>query len=222
MTAKKNLRFQNEVSVFEFGNVYLKKPTLHFHDAPRLAFAYTTQKGSDKDSFKELKGRVTALLESLNLTVDYRRFKINLNFQGTLKIFTSPGGELGMIALDRTGKRAVALCELDMDALQEVSPVETQFVKFSVYPKQVMDLTIEVDRSKNWSEIKDIILEEDLVTKLQFLNSYQGSEIGKGKKSLSARLSFQAMDKTLTDREAKVAYDRIINKLKKKFKAKIR
>ncbi len=61
-----------------------------------------------------------------------------------------------------------------------------------------------------------------LLTDARLFDVYRGDQIDAGKKSLAYALTFQAPDRTLTDKEAAKVQSRIVKKLGKELRAKLR
>jgi len=61
-----------------------------------------------------------------------------------------------------------------------------------------------------------------LLADLQLFDVFRGGQIGSGKKSLAYHLTYQAADRTLTDKEAAQVRNRIIKRLEQELGAKLR
>ncbi len=61
-----------------------------------------------------------------------------------------------------------------------------------------------------------------LLTDARLFDVYRGDQIATGKKSLAYTLTFQAPDRTLTDKEAAKVQSRIVRKLEQDLGAKLR
>ncbi len=78
-----------------------------------------------------------------------------------------------------------------------------------------MDITIDVQ------QIFDIIssIKQKLLTNVELIDIYQGDNIKKGKKSVTLKLNYQALDRTLCDDEIESQITVVFDKLSKKLEA---
>jgi phenylalanyl-tRNA synthetase beta chain len=62
----------------------------------------------------------------------------------------------------------------------------------------------------------------ELLRDVRLFDLYRGKQLGEGKKSLAYSLTFQADDRTLTDRDANKLRDKIVARLNRELGAKLR
>jgi phenylalanyl-tRNA synthetase beta chain len=60
------------------------------------------------------------------------------------------------------------------------------------------------------------------VTSVDLFDVYRGEQIGAGKKSLAYRVTYQAPDRTLTEKELAQTRQRIIRRLEQELDARLR
>ena len=61
-----------------------------------------------------------------------------------------------------------------------------------------------------------------LVSEARVFDEYQGAQVPEGKKSLAISVSYQAPDRTLTDKDVAKAREKILGRLRAKLGAELR
>jgi len=61
-----------------------------------------------------------------------------------------------------------------------------------------------------------------LLRQLTLFDVYEGDQIGAGRRSLAWSLTYQAPDRTLTDREVNELHARIVAEIGRRFRAEVR
>ena len=123
---------------------------------------------------------------------------------------------------DLSGRNYVA--ELDVELLIKIGEGQVSFKQLPKYPSVNRDLALVVK-----DEIAAIELIEEikkvggqLLTEVFLFDVYKGNQIASGYKSLSFALTFQAEDRTLTDKEINDIHEKIEKALAEKFNANLR
>ena len=98
---------------------------------------------------------------------------------------------------------AVAVAEIDFDALLALAPVEVALDSLSTYPSIQRDLSLVVEERVPWSEIETGIGALNLANleSIRFIGTYRGKPIEKGSKSVTVRLIFRDPSRTLRHEE---------------------
>ncbi len=183
--------------------------------------------------FFDLKGIVDALTADLPLTqVRYEPGKASFLHPGqaaTLVLSASKSaGVFGLMhpktaATLGLGERAVLIGEFDVDALQAAVPERYTYQPVPRFPHALRDIAVIVDESipaeRLAAEIKTA--GGNLLRHLRLFDLYKGSSIPPGSKSLAYALTYQALDRTLTDKEVDKAHKKIEDRLKHVLKAQI-
>ena len=109
-----------------------------------------------------------------------------------------------------------AVFELSIKALLELSKSEKKYQKISPFPAILRDIAIVAEKSVLAYNIIKEIKEAggEILKNVELFDYYEGDKIGFDKKSLAFHLIFQSEDRTLEDREADDALNKIIKKLK--------
>lgn len=118
----------------------------------------------------------------------------------------------------------VAIFELDLDKISETQPAKMQFRPYSLLPHSKRDLSFFVSKDVPYADIEGAIRGcglEDL-SGLDLLDVFSGKNVPEGQRSLTLRLSFSRMDRTLKDAEVSSAFDKITQELKTEFGAVLR
>ena len=125
-------------------------------------------------------------------------------------------------ARDLPAATEIYVAELNLDAVTAASPIETRrAVTLPRYPFVVRDVSILVADALSAETVRATIRSaapETLIEAREF-DRYQGKGIPDGKISLSFRLTFQSLDRTLTDEEVQTAMQHIIDALARELQA---
>ncbi|MFO3796177.1 MAG: phenylalanine--tRNA ligase subunit beta, partial [Anaerolineales bacterium] len=109
---------------------------------------------------------------------------------------------------------ALLVAELELSTLRRKSRVRpAQAVP--EYPPLREDLAVIVPEEMPAAQVESLIFEAGgrLLSKVELFDLYRGEQIGTGRKSLAYHLTYQALDRTLTDEEIAPIRARIIRRL---------
>ncbi|MDE2869236.1 MAG: phenylalanine--tRNA ligase subunit beta [Chloroflexota bacterium] len=120
-------------------------------------------------------------------------------------------------------ERAWALL-VDMPAVRAASGGPPSFSAWSEYPSALRDLAIVVDADVTQAEVQDTIQRagRPLLQSARLFDEYRGEQIPAGKRSLAYALSYAAPDRTLTDKQADRAHNRVVRALQHRLGAELR
>jgi phenylalanyl-tRNA synthetase beta chain len=92
------------------------------------------------------------------------------------------------------------------------------------YPAVLQDIAVVVDEGVPASEVQAVIVEAGgkLLRDVRLFDMYRGEQVGAGKKSLAYSLTFQADDRTLTEKDANKLRDKIVRRLNATLGATLR
>ncbi|MDD3614521.1 MAG: phenylalanine--tRNA ligase subunit beta [Candidatus Pacebacteria bacterium] len=226
-----NLRFYDEVRIFEISKTFQKAPIRPYEEW-RLAIALADKTQPDDLLFFELKGIIEQLTEGLNCA-EVKFIDIDVNWltkNRAAKIIINEE-EIGYIGQLNprlshlyNNEFPMEVAELDVEKLYRLSKEEYEFTPLPKYPAVIRDISILVNRNIKMSDILNIIhqSEPDILFDVDLFDIYEGENLPKNKKSLSFHLIFQAEDHTLTNEEVGKSMEKIISNLKAKFNAEIR
>ncbi|WP_136709848.1 phenylalanine--tRNA ligase subunit beta [Agromyces sp. H66] len=120
--------------------------------------------------------------------------------------------------------RVVAVVELDLDAVIELTDPAVEARAIGTYPAATQDLSLLVDRAVPAASVAAAVREGagELLEDLHLVDDYRGQGIPEGSKSLTFALRFRAADRTLTAAEASEAKLAGAGVAAERFGAKIR
>jgi phenylalanyl-tRNA synthetase beta chain len=188
--------------------------------------------GEDMD-FYDLKGVVESLLQGLCVeTVAFRPVEHPSYHPGRtaeLVLNDQPAGVLGQLhplvceAYGLTDYPLLA-ADLDVEVLRAATRLQHAVRSVSRYPAALQDIAVVVDEDVPAAEVQAVIEQAGgwLLRGVRLFDQYRGAQVGAGKKSLAYSLTFQADDRTLTDRDANKLRGKIVRQLKKKLGATLR
>jgi phenylalanyl-tRNA synthetase beta chain len=240
-----NSRHQERIAIFEIGEIYLaREDGLLPDEKQRLSIimagvrneAHWREPAKKKLlDFFDLKGVIEGLFAGLHLDVRYEAAKHPTFRPGrTARIWlgeTQLGmlGDLHPLVVESYGGRfnagqPVLAADLDLSAILEKMGASYSFDSISSYPAVREDLALVVDRHIPAADVAEALRQAGgfLLKKVELFDVYEGSQIPYGKKSLAYHLTFQAPDKTLTDKDAFKQRQRILNQLGKRMGAQLR
>jgi phenylalanyl-tRNA synthetase beta chain len=114
--------------------------------------------------------------------------------------------------------------ELDLDVLLPLIPERYISQPVPAYPPVLEDLALVVDETLPAERVAEVIRQAGgkIVTGVRLFDVYRGEKIGAGKKSLAYSLTYQAPNKTLTDRDVAGIRAHIIRRLEQELGAALR
>jgi phenylalanyl-tRNA synthetase beta chain len=114
------------------------------------------------------------------------------------------------------------LFELEFDAV--AGHTLPAYVEISRFPLVRRDIAVEVDEALAYQSILDELRRHrsPIVTDIGLFDTYRGTGVEKGKKSLAFRVLLQDTRRTLTDAEVESAVSQLREVLKQQFNAKLR
>ncbi|MEA5026498.1 MAG: phenylalanine--tRNA ligase subunit beta [Erysipelotrichaceae bacterium] len=228
-------RYVTEFSLFEIANVYSNEGQLQ----ERLSLAMSTELTSskwkhqqEKRDFYTLKGQLTAVLESLGYEKKRLMFKelpaeydfFNPYQSAQIFIEHTLVGVLGVLHPLRQKEWNVGECllaELNLSAIYEIKAAKVKFKPIPRFPSVNYDLALIVDQTVNAGEMSAAIKKcgGKLITDVEIFDVYQGENLPDGTKSVAFSITYQSMDRTLTDQDIQPIQKDIISTLRKQFQA---
>lgn len=242
--AAANTRYQTRVPLFEIGPVYLTDedavlPT----ELARLAIVMTGDRADatwhDEEppryDFFDLKGVLEGLFGGLGLDVSYeaathpsfRRGRTAHLMLGENQIGVM--GELHPLAVENLDMRLeknqpVLAADIDLEAIYNKVPPIRPYTPLSAYPAVREDLALVVSQTVPSAAVVQEIRKAGgyLLREVELFDVFSGGSLPPGHRSLAYHLTYQASDKTLTDKDARKIRQRIIAQLERNLGAKLR
>jgi phenylalanyl-tRNA synthetase beta chain len=243
----RNFQHIDRAMLFELGFVYLPRSGQQLPDEPRrLAIAMGglithlgwsddhSREGSDAFDFFDLKGVLEGLAADLHLPeVSFRAVKtvphlhpgraaemlINGESVGSFgELHPKVAASFGLNAL------AVQVAELDAEKLLTAVPGRFAFRPIPQVPAAKRDIAVIVPADTPAATVLAELKAAggELLADARLFDVYTGESIPVGTKSLAFALTYQAADRTLTDKEIDKAHQKIEGRLRHVLKAQIR
>lgn len=182
--------------------------------------------------FYDLKGVVELLLTRLGLEGTFEPGEHSAFHPGRRAQVRVAGrdvgvmGELHPLVREAFGLPAQPVCalEFDLDGLLEAWGTPRRVAPISAHPPVYEDLAVVVDEGVPAVRVRDLIAQTGapLVRSVVLFDVYRGEQVGTGQKSLAYRLTYQADDRTLTDRAVSKVRARIVRWLERETGATLR
>jgi phenylalanyl-tRNA synthetase beta chain len=114
--------------------------------------------------------------------------------------------------------------DLDMDMLLALVPALYEIVPVPEFPPVLEDLALVVEESLPAERVAELIRRTGgkVVRDVRLFDVYRGEKIGTGKKSLAYGLTYQASDRTLSDKEVAGLRAHILRRLEQELGVKLR
>ncbi|MDP9226112.1 MAG: phenylalanine--tRNA ligase subunit beta, partial [Actinomycetota bacterium] len=185
-----------------------------------------------KWDFFAVKGIVEALLDSLRLPAAHFAPHAEMPFHPSraahLSLAETPLGVLGEIHPEvcvafGLPEGTVAF-EIATAPILAALPGRPSAGEVGRFPAVFLDLAVVVDASQRAGEIEDAIRSAGApeAIAVRLFDVYSGPQVPEGKKSLAYSLQLRVPERTLTEEDAAVVRDRILDELERRFGARLR
>ena len=225
------------IRLFEVGKAQFAVPERRtdrdpgFDEVPLLALVlaghWKTQALQDKPSaidFASTKGVVAALCKRLSIPVEFRvpaqpQVWLHPHRQAEVVCGNKVLGALGEVHPAVLEKFDIELpcyaVELNLSIAESSIQSRVAFQPFSRQVPSTRDISLEVDEKMTHGEVVARIkgLHPKNLVDITLKSLYQGDKIAAGKKNLLYQLTYQTMDRTLTDDDVNKVHDKLREKL---------
>ena len=228
-------RNNKDVSIFEIGKAFYKQGE-EYGETNKIAVLMTGEFYLGVDSRKNvdfyiIKGIAEELLDYLGYSGRYSFVikeeqmpdEVHPGQSALISVNNDVVGLIGRVHPTLT-KEAVYVFEIDLDKLLDKKVGKMKYKEVSKFPSVKKDLAVVVDKDASSSEIGTLIKKAagSSLTKIDVFDVYTGKGIDENKKSIAYSLTFEKMDRTLTDEEINTSLSKIIELLEKKAGAELR
>jgi phenylalanyl-tRNA synthetase beta chain len=239
---EKNARLQTRLAMFEVGQEFHPVTGSLLPDERLMLTIGLTGTGREQQwdnpagkamDFFDLKGIIEALLDRMHIKdtrfepadrMPYHPGKCALMYCGEQEIGIL--GELHPLIKQNYdfGQAPVLAAELKLAEILTLVPGWFDTVPVPALPPVLEDLAVIVDEDMPAVRVLETILQGGgkLLKEARLFDVFRGEQIGAGKKSLAYSLTYQATDRTLTDKDAAQVRQRIIRRLEQELGARIR
>ncbi len=241
-----NRRHHDRQKLFEIGSVFLPVPDDPLPAEPRrLAIVLagprdipTWQDGPEGRSdqplmdFFDLKGVLDALAHGLRIgALTYQPEEHSTFHPGRCagvylnKKRVGAAGEVHPVVRQAYDlEQPVVAAELDFDLLVEDIPLVDKIEPIIMHPAVYQDIALVVPEQTPANEVERVIRQAggEMLRDVQLFDVYRGEPIPPGKKGLAYALTYQAEDRTLTDKEVAKVHQQIVRAAERVLGATLR
>lgn len=217
--------------LFEVGKIFLPKEGQQLPEEPVVISL--GMYGPDAD-FYVLKGICENLLEQMHVgdvsyvpVTDHPTYHPGRTasvWAGEIKV-----GILGEIHPEVSRKYGIETAcyaaELDFEALFiAANRIELKYHALPKFPAVTRDIAMLVDKTVPALNIERVIKKSSgkLLDEIKLFDVYEGKQIPEGKKSIAYSVAFRAADRSLTNEEVNVVFEKIMKNLEKELSAQLR
>jgi phenylalanyl-tRNA synthetase beta chain len=180
--------------------------------------------------FFDAKGVIETLLERLGVDAEYTASTDSTLVparQAAITVDKQSIGILGEVHPRLTEQydiaaQTICLFEIDMEKLLAATSSDKKFRPLPKFPAVLRDIAIILDVETPSQKVIDIIGKSPLAARVTLFDVYTGKQVPQGKKSLALSISYQSIDRTLTDEEVDKAQGKILERLTKELGATLR
>jgi phenylalanyl-tRNA synthetase beta chain len=234
-------RNMTDIRIYELGRVFLNSDPADKNAQPYFLSGVIIGAGIlprwDRQSlpvdFYDIKGLVESFLLKISLdNVDLILYDNHVYFDPEQSIAIRRNDEiigyLGRIRAEVARQigieNTVFGFEFNVQKLYRHIDPDRRYQPFSKFPYTEKDLAIVVEKNISSADIRKVISEAggNLLTFVEVFDVYAGESIEKTKKSLAFRLRFQSLERTLTDSEINILFNKIIRATAEKLNARLR
>jgi phenylalanyl-tRNA synthetase beta chain len=244
--AEHNARIRGRLALFEIGPIFMSSEQGDLPDEfQRLAILLAGPRnlpvwqGADETAmdFYDLKGLITGLLEGLHIPeVHYEPGNNPIFHPGKrARVLSGPQqlgvfGELHPQVRERYDWPAayagvpILAADMDLDAILALVPSLYEIEPVPEFPPVLEDLALVVDEGLPAERVAELIRKTGgkIIRDVRLFDVYRGEKIGGGRKSLAYSLTYQASDRTLSDKDVAGLRTHILRRLEQDLGAKLR
>jgi phenylalanyl-tRNA synthetase beta chain len=243
--AERNSRLRARLALFEIGPVFLTPesadlPDEEQHIAIVLAGMRTLPGWQPSDSglldFYDIKGVISTLFDGLRIPqVHFEQAGHPSYHPGKCAKVMSGERQIGVLGelhpqvrrqfdWPASFRAEIMTADIDLAALLQLIPALFQTEPVPTLPPVLEDLAIVVDENIPADRVADIIRQSGgkVVTEVHLFDVYRDEKIGTGKKSLAYNLTYQAVNKTFSDKDVAGMRARIVRRLEQELNAVLR
>jgi phenylalanyl-tRNA synthetase beta chain len=238
---ERNARLVPRIAIFEIGPVFLAGEGALPDELSRLGIVLTGPRSlpgwqpTDETplDFYDLKGVIESLLSGLQIeNARYEPWKYPIFHPGKCARVLASEHQLGVFGELHPQVRenyampatSVLAAWFDMEALLKSIPGQHTVSSTPIYPPVLEDLAVIVAESVPAEVVEHLIRQAGgkVVHKVRLFDLYRGAQIGKEKKSLAYSITYQAQDRTLTDKDVAAIRIKILRRLEQELGARLR
>jgi len=209
-----NLRFFDEIRIFELGKHY-RRNGVRPNESWWIGGVLSGKAAKTTSIFFEAKGLIESLLERFGFDRDdyrwsepsHRQQDLQARMAASVCIGSDEVGTVGIVesrvvrAYDIDSH--VAYWRLDAEPLMKLVESEHEFEPLHKYPDALRDISMFVPRDRRIAEIEEVIYNASpkYLEEVELFDIYESEDAQGGQKSLAFHLVFRASNRTLTSEE---------------------
>ena len=228
-------RSNKDVAIFEIGKAFYKKQE-EYGETNKIAALmigdfYLGVENKKQVDFYVIKGIAEELLDYLGygnrysfvIKEDKMPEEVHPGQAALISVNNDIVGIIGRVH-PLLEKDPVYVFEIDLDKLLDKKVGRMKYKEISKFPSVKKDLAVVVDKDITSEEIATVIKKAggSTLNKIEVFDVYTGKGIDEDKKSIAYSLTFEKMDRTLTDEEINESIAKIVEMLNKKMGANLR
>jgi phenylalanyl-tRNA synthetase beta chain len=231
--------FHRDIRLFEYGKVFLPRAGKPQPNEPYYLAGVATGRRCPLHfdhpdamvDFYDLKGLLENIAAACRITFSYTTEKMESYLHpGRAAAILLEGqvvGSFGQLHPDLAEQLDISqdifIFELQVEPLQSAAGFRPTFQSIPRYPASYRDLAVVIDDNVSAGELVDAIRQTSkLITAVEIFDIYKGSQIPADKKSIALKITFQDMNKTLTDKKVNAIIEKIGKRIKHDFNGQIR
>jgi phenylalanyl-tRNA synthetase beta chain len=218
---------ETDINLHELAAVFVPHGT---HDLPE---EHTELAMLTTESLRHLRGAVELLISRLCPLVSVSIVPgDSAGFErgqaATILLDGTPIGTLGVVAKDVLHRydleRPVAAARMDFSAMLTQAGKLRTYQPLPRFPAITRDLSLIVDEAVTWQQIGDLItgIDQPLRQAADYVTTYRGKPIEKGKKSITLQLVYRSAEGTLRNEQIDPLIDEIVAKAGQTLQAALR
>ena len=243
--AERNARLRERLALFEIGPRSWPQRVPNLPDEPQhiailLAGTRSLPGWQHSDTnymdFYDIKGVITTLLEGLRIPdVHFEKGEHPSFHPGKCAKVMSKERQIGVLGelhpqvrrqydWPASFRAEILAADINLETLIHLLPALYQTGAIPTLPPVLEDLAVVVDDTIPAEQVAEIIRQAGgkVVTEVRLFDVYRDEKIGPGKKSLAYNLTYQAVNKTFSDKDVAGMRSRIIHRLEQELGAVLR
>ncbi|MBL7021855.1 phenylalanine--tRNA ligase subunit beta [Patescibacteria group bacterium] len=230
-----NLRWYDEIDIFELGRIFTKQSGKKVADndsdkmLPYQPRILSWLRYNKKDLFYEMKGEVEYLLDKLEINYEWKKIAKHdyYDISRTLALYSQDEllgycGVLQSSILKKLKlKNIITTAELNFTEMIKYMSDSKEYVQLPKYPVVVKDFSVILNNDIDWQDLsKDILSLNKEIRSIDLFDKYLNEKTGEF--SVAFHIRIYSEEKTLTTKEIEVITSKIMNLLEKKYKLTIK
>lgn len=225
-------RSNEDINLFEVAQVFLPEKGSDLPEEPPLVGMVTN------NDIRVVRGHFESLLDRLRIPYTFTPVEVPglaKGKAGEYRVDSSNAPRLAIAGIldsavqtDMDLRKEVTVCEFRLETLVEAATLVAKATPLADQPPVVRDLAILFDEKVKWAEIESSVRAACSETnapleRVEFVDLYRGGkQVPSGKKSLAFRLTYRALDRTLTREEVDGYQQKIVDILSGKLGGELR